>query len=140
MPPRLGIAVPPSHPSLKASSALEHPPHGVQTPMYSLTILGGGNTAFAVAANLSLAGYQITLCEHPAFRSTVEPIHASKQIELDGIAHGKTARLHLVTTDFAEALAKNDLILLIVPAYAHKPFAESCAPHLRPGQVVVLMP
>src|SRR5207302_123713 len=24
--------------------------------------------------------------------------------------------------------------------YAHKPFAEACAAHLRPGQVVVLMP
>src|SRR5262249_1465353 len=30
--------------------------------------------------------------------------------------------------------------LLIVPAYAHKPFAEACAPYLRSGQVVVLQP
>jgi opine dehydrogenase len=48
--------------------------------------------------------------------------------------------LHTVTTDFAEALAVNELVLLIVPAYAHKSFAEACAPHLRPGQMVVLMP
>jgi opine dehydrogenase len=109
-------------------------------PTFSLTILGGGNTAFAVAANLSLAGYAVTLCEHPAFRSMVDPIMASKQIELGGVAHRETARLHAVTTDFAQALAKNQLVLLIVPAYAHKVFAEACAPHLRPGQVVVLMP
>jgi opine dehydrogenase len=109
-------------------------------PTSSLTILGGGNTAFAVAANLSLARYRITLCEHPAFRSMIEPIHESKQIELSGVAHPGIARLDEVTTDFAEALAKNNLILLIVPAYAHKAFAELCAPHLRAGQVVVLMP
>jgi opine dehydrogenase len=29
---------------------------------------------------------------------------------------------------------------VIVPAYAHRAFAEACAPHLRPGHVVVLMP
>jgi len=106
----------------------------------SLSILGGGNTAFAVAANLSLAGFEITLCELPAFRHTVEPLLATRQIALDGVAYRDTARLHAVTTDVAEALAANDLVLLIVPAYAHRPFAEACAPHLRRGQTVVLMP
>ena len=106
----------------------------------SLTILGGGNTGFAVAANLSLAGFEVTLCEIPSFKHTVQPLLAARQIVLEGVAHRDTARLHTVTTDFAEALAANDLVLLIVPAYAHRPFAEACAPHLRPGQTVVLMP
>lgn len=106
----------------------------------SLTILGGGNTAFAVAANLSLAGFRVTLCELPAFRQTVEPLLATREIALDGVAYRDTARVHAVTTDFAAALAENDTVLLIVPAYAHKAFAEACAPHLRPGQTVVLMP
>jgi opine dehydrogenase len=30
--------------------------------------------------------------------------------------------------------------LLIVPAYAHRAFAEACAPHLRDEQTIVLMP
>ncbi len=106
----------------------------------SLTILGGGNTAFAVAANLTLAGFEVTLCELPAFRHTVQSLLDSRQIALDGVAYRDTARLASVTTDFAEALAGNDLVLLIVPAYAHRPFAEACAPHLRRGQTVVLMP
>src|SRR5215813_878879 len=106
----------------------------------SLTILGGGNTAFAVAANLTLAGFEVTLCEVPAFRHTVEPLLGTRQIALDGVAYRDTARIRAVTTDFAEALAVNDLVLLIVPAYAHRPFAEACAPHLRRGQTVVLMP
>ena len=108
--------------------------------MSSVTILGGGNTAFAVAANLTLAGFQVTLCELPAFRHTVEPVLDRREIALDGVAYRDTARVHAVTTDFAEALAANDLVLLIVPAYAHRPFAEACAPHLRRGQCVVLMP
>ena len=109
-------------------------------PSQSMTILGGGNTAFSVAANLTLAGHRVTLCEIPSFRHMVEPILSSRQIALDGVAQRGTARLHAVTTDFAEALSANELALLIVPAYAHKPFAEACAAHLRPGQVVVLMP
>jgi opine dehydrogenase len=109
-------------------------------PVSSVTILGGGNTAFAVAANLTLAGFEVTLCEIPSFRHTVEPLLGNRQIALDGVAHRDTARLHAVTTDFAEALAVNDLVLLIVPAYAHRPFAEACADHLRRGQTVVLTP
>jgi opine dehydrogenase len=108
--------------------------------MSSVTILGGGNTAFSVAANLSLAGFAVTLCEVPSFQHTVEPIRERRQIQLEGVAYRDTARLRAVTTDFAEALAANHLVLLIVPAYAHRPFAEACAPHLRPGQTVVLMP
>jgi opine dehydrogenase len=108
--------------------------------MRSLTILGGGNTAFAVAANLTLAGHTISLCELPAFAHTIEPIRHSRAIVLDGVAERGTAVLQSVTTNFAEALAANELVLLIVPAYAHQAFAEACAPHLRPGQVVVLQP
>jgi opine dehydrogenase len=59
---------------------------------------------------------------------------------LTGVTRQGKALLYAVTTDFARALAENDLVLLIVPAYAHKAFAEACAPHLRAGQVVVLMP
>jgi opine dehydrogenase len=105
-----------------------------------LTILGGGNTAFAVAANLALGGCRVTLCEIPSLRQSIDPILFSRQITLDGVARCGTARLHAVTTDFQTALADNELALLIVPAYAHKMFAEACAAHLRPGQVLVLLP
>src|SRR5262249_20393465 len=78
--------------------------------------------------------------DRPASRQPAEPLLEPRQIALDGVAYRDTARLHAVTTDVAEALAANDLVLLIVPAYAHRPFAEACAPHLRRGQTVVLMP
>ncbi len=106
----------------------------------SLTVLGGGNTAFAAAAKLTLDGARVTLCEIPAFVNAIEPIRESKRIGLAGVAGEGEASLHCVTTDFALGLAENELALLIVPAYAHRSFAEACAPHLRDGQVVVLMP
>jgi opine dehydrogenase len=106
----------------------------------SVTVLGGGNTAFAVAANLALGGCRVALGELPAFHPMIEPILESQQINLVGVARQGISHLHTVTSDFSEALSFSDLVLLIVPAYGHKAFAEACAPHLRSGQVVVLMP
>lgn len=107
--------------------------------MKALTILGGGNTAFAVAANLALRGFEITLCEHPNFATALDPIRASGKIKLIGVAEQGIAQIHQVTDDIEVAL-RNDLILLIVPAYAHKPFAEWCAPYLRNGHMIVMTP
>ena len=105
-----------------------------------ITILGGGNTAFSVAAKLQLDGAAVTLCEIPSFAHMVEPILDTRQIQLDGVAGQDVATLECVTTDFSVGLAENELNLLIIPAYGHAAFAEACAPHLKSGQVVVLMP
>ena len=108
--------------------------------MTSITVLGGGNTAFAVAANLTLRGHEITLYELPEQSASIEPIIERREIKLEGVAEHGAASLRCVTTDAEEALAASNLALLIVPAYAHKPFAETLAPYLVSGKTVVLMP
>ena len=107
---------------------------------HSLTVLGGGNTAFATAAKLTLDGASVTLCELPEFQDSIEPIRRSRRIALDGVGGRGEVTLDCVTTDFRTSLEENELALLIVPAYGHRAFAEACAPHLRAGQVIVLMP
>ena len=106
----------------------------------SICILGGGNTAFAVAASLTLRGFDITLCELPEFASMLEPIAAERTIRLHGVAGEGLAQISRVTTDVGEALAVADLLLLIVPAYAQRPFAEACIPYLEERHMVVLIP
>ena len=106
----------------------------------SIAVLGGGNTAFSIAANLTLRGYEITLYEIPGFENNIEVLRQTKEIHLAGVAEAGTARIHKVTTDIQEALEGKELIFISVPAYAHKPFAQVCAPHLDRGQVVVLLP
>lgn len=107
--------------------------------MRSLTILGGGNTAFAVAANLALRSFDITLCEHPDFAWTLDPIRATGAIKLVGVAEQGAGPIARLTTD-ARVACENELLLLIVPAYAHRPFAEFVAPHLRDGHIIVITP
>ncbi|MDA0746191.1 MAG: NAD/NADP octopine/nopaline dehydrogenase family protein [bacterium] len=109
-------------------------------PNKSITILGGGNTAFAVAANLSLKDVHVTLYEIPGFQHVLDPIIDAGIIHLLGVDEQGPARIHRITTSIEDALDGAELILVIVPAYAHKPFAEICAPYLGAGQTVVLMP
>ncbi|MCH7652860.1 MAG: NAD/NADP octopine/nopaline dehydrogenase family protein [Chloroflexi bacterium] len=106
----------------------------------SVTVMGGGNTAFAAAANLTLQGHEVTLFELPEFADSIRPIEQSRTINLLGVAGQGPARIAQVTTDAQRALAASDLALLIVPAYAHKAFAEACAPYLTPDHTVVIMP
>ena len=105
-----------------------------------VTVLGGGNTAFATAASLTLRGYEVTLYELPEFEASVAPVLESSTINLLGVAGEGPARVHRITADIEEALGASNLVLLIVPAYAHRSFAEVCAPHLRDEHTVVLMP
>ena len=105
-----------------------------------VTVLGGGNTAFSVAANLALGGSAVLLWEHPTHGRQHRALRDSRTIHLDGTERTGAATLAGVTTDIAEALAWSDVVLLSAPAYAHRRFAEACAPHLRPGHIVALLP
>jgi opine dehydrogenase len=105
-----------------------------------VTVLGGGNTAFSMAASLALAGFEVLVWEHPDFASTIEPIRESLTIHLEGDTRSGPARLAAVTTDPAEALAWSETLVCSVPAYAHQPFLERLLPHLKPGHLLALLP
>jgi opine dehydrogenase len=105
-----------------------------------ITVLGGGNTAFSLAANFALAGSEVVLWEHPVQAETIAPIRETRTIHLEGTEQTGIAVLAGVTTDPAEALAGSDVVLMSVPAYAHQPFVEQIVPHLRPDQLLVLLP
>src|ERR687897_2549964 len=105
-----------------------------------VTVLGGGNTAFSMAANLALAGFEVLLWEHPAFAHTIAPIRESLTIYLDGAGRNGASRLAAVTTDPAEALAWSETLVCSVPSYAHEPFLEQILPHLKPGHLLALLP
>ncbi|MHB9091262.1 MAG: NAD/NADP octopine/nopaline dehydrogenase family protein [Chloroflexota bacterium] len=62
-----------------------------------------------------------------------------QEIRLSGVAEQGLARIGRVTTNVGEA-AEADLLLVPVPSYAHKPFAEALISHLRPGHIVALLP
>ena len=59
-------------------------PTGGRSQKGRVTVLGGGNTAFSIAAKLSLDGFEVLLWEHPDFARTIEPLRGSLTIHLEG--------------------------------------------------------
>ena len=104
------------------------------------TVIGAGHGGKAMAAHLALMGFPTTL-----YNRTPENVAIIKQrggIDLESYHGGPRGfgRLALVTSDVAQALAKADVIMVVVPSSAHADVAKVCAPYLRDGQIVVLHP
>ena len=107
--------------------------------MEKIAVLGAGNGGHACSADLSLAGYEVDLFELPKFKASIEPIIERGGIEIVGAARVGFAKIRKVTTDIKDAIEGVDLILIVVPAFAQKTFAEVCIPYIEDGQTVVFM-
>ena len=104
------------------------------------TVVGAGHGGKAMAAHLALMGYPVTLYNRTF--EHIEAIHKRGGIELEGFEGGPHGfgQLSLVTSNVAEALARAQVIMVVVPSSAHADVARAMAPHLRDGQMVVLHP
>jgi len=106
-----------------------------------VAILGGGNGAFATAADLALRGIEVRTLEDPTFEAGIKPVVESGGIQLEsqGVKEIPSgfAKIPLVTTDPARALDGAEVILYVVPDYAERPFTERILSFLNPSQLVV---
>jgi opine dehydrogenase len=116
----------------------------------SIAVLGGGNGAHALAADLALQGYEVYMYELPEFAEkfqatlksqsiSIAPVFGPELPEKYKVPQG-VARLKKATTNIKEALEKAQVIIVCCPAYGHKAFAETLAPHIRDGQIILLTP
>jgi opine dehydrogenase len=104
------------------------------------TVIGAGHGGKAMAAHLALMGFKVTLYNRTF--EHIEVIAKRGGIDLesyDSWPHG-FGKLSLVTNDIKKALAKAQVIMVVVPSSAHVDVAKTCAPHLRDGQLVILHP
>ncbi|MBI4787821.1 MAG: NAD/NADP octopine/nopaline dehydrogenase family protein [Chloroflexi bacterium] len=102
-----------------------------------IAVLGAGNGAHAFAGDLALRGYAVRL--YNKFAHEIGDLQNTRGVTCEGVVAGFGA-LELATTDIAPVIADADLIFIVVPANAHAFMAETCAPHLRDGQIIVLNP
>jgi opine dehydrogenase len=112
--------------------------------MLKIAVLGGGNGAFITAADLSIKGFDVTICEAPQMAGNIKLAKERGGIELEVRGNpglkGGFAKMSLITADFKEALKDRDIVFVIVPAFAQRIFAECSADALSPDQIVVLEP
>ncbi len=106
----------------------------------SIAVIGAGNGGTAIAGDLTLAGHECRLFEFEEWADNVTAVTAQGGIRVTGVAHTGFAKVALATTDIKAALDGADLIMVATQALTHTRVAESIAPLVRDGQVIILWP
>lgn len=118
-----------------------------------IAVLGAGNGGYAMAADLSMAGYYVNLYEDPDCIENIDAVNKRGGIEVVARSYtgeeiilpagGKTGFAKVkgkVTANIKEALDGVDLIMLIVPGFVREKFVRKMAPLLEDGQTIVIWP
>jgi opine dehydrogenase len=105
----------------------------------SFAVLGSGHGGRAVCGQIAEKRYPVVMYEPLEETEDYLKIKAEKEMFLDGdiTAGGK---LSGATMDIGEAVKDTDVILVVVPSFAHKPIFEKLVPNLKDGQHVIIIP
>jgi len=106
----------------------------------NIAVIGAGNGGFAIAADLTLAGFRVNLFELPRFKENVAIISKLRGILITGVARTGFARLNRITSDIKEAIEGTSCILVATQSLAHQEIAEMLAPIISPNQYIFIMP
>ena len=104
-----------------------------------VAILGGGHGAHAMSADLIDKGFSVNFFEMEEFQDNVQKVLETKKIECIGEVKGKFT-LNKATTCIDEAIEDVKYILVVTPAFAHKPYAELLKGKVKEDQIIVFYP
>ena len=105
-----------------------------------VAILGGGNGAHSMAADLTARGFTVNLFEMPAYRHHLARLFETRTVDIEGEITGSYT-LEKVTADIDEAIDGVRFILIVTPAFAHKGYAELLKGKVDPqNQAIILYP
>jgi len=107
--------------------------------MLNFTVLGSGHGGRAVCGQIAEKGYPVIMYEPLEETEDYLKIKAEKEMFLAGdISAG--GKLSGATMEIEEALKDADVILIVVPSFAHTPIFKQMVPHLKNGQHVIIIP
>lgn len=104
-----------------------------------ILIIGAGHGGYTAAADLLLAGFQVSIYELPEFQRNLFPMIEAGRIKLTGEKQGMV-HIPQIEVNLEQAMNQADLILIMTHAEAHARMAVLMAPHVREGQAIVLVP
>jgi opine dehydrogenase len=108
------------------------------TEQMKIAVLGGGQGAHAMTADMTLRGLKVNMFELPEYSGPMDHALKTGKIEVSGVIEG-VAVPNLITTDLEKALDGVTLIFIAVPTVAQKFFVKALKPHLKEGQTVVVI-
>jgi opine dehydrogenase len=103
-----------------------------------VAVLGGGNGAYAAAADLAEQGHEVRFWRRDA--AAFAPVLDAQSVTLKDIRGRRTVKLARATSDIGEAVRGAELLLVPTPAFAQVDIARAIAPHVSDGQVIFLPP
>ncbi|MFA4944611.1 MAG: NAD/NADP octopine/nopaline dehydrogenase family protein [Lentisphaeria bacterium] len=112
-------------------------PFAAAEGMPTFCVLGAGNGGMAMAGHLALLGCRVNLFNRGEPR--LEAIRGRGGLDVTGEVEG-FATLNLMTTEPGEAVRGAEVLMVVVPATAHRDIARMIAPHVKDGQIVILNP
>ncbi len=104
-----------------------------------VAILGAGHGGLALAGYLARQGHRVALWNSSPAPVAAVAARGGIGLTLPGAAPAH-APVAVASCDMAAVLAEARHVLVAVPACAHADIARACAPHLRDGQTVLLLP
>ncbi|MGV1007637.1 MAG: NAD/NADP octopine/nopaline dehydrogenase family protein [Dermatophilaceae bacterium] len=104
-----------------------------------VAVMGSGNGGCAVAFDFAQHGHDVRLFGTEQFPANSEAVAAAGGIQASGVLSG-FAPVSYAGHDAGATMDGADLVIVVGPAYATEPLARLAAPHLRPGQAVVVCP
>jgi len=100
-------------------------------------VLGAGHGGMAMAGHLGIMGFDVTLYNRTEER--LWGVKAREGIEIEGEITG-FGKIRAASTNMEKIIKDAEIIMVVVPATAHRFIAEQCAPYLKNGQIVILNP
>ena len=104
-----------------------------------VTVVGSGNGGLATAFDFAAHGHTVRLFDSPHFPDHVGEVAAAGGIHATGVIEGFAA-IAYSGHDIEVALQGAELVVLVGPAYSTEHQAAVVAPHLAPGQAVLVCP
>lgn len=105
-----------------------------------ITVIGCGNGAFATAADLSARGHEITLYVQEEHSKNFDAIRENKTIKATGVGPVGDIKIHEVTNNIEVAMKDYELIIPVLPSFAHEDVAKKIAPYIKSGDKLFLSP
>lgn len=107
-----------------------------------VSVIGGGHGSHAAAAEFHENGHEVTWWRRDG--AAFAPLVERGSLQLDDHRGSREVPVGdggiRIVADVADALAEAEVVVAIVPAFAHESLAATLAPHLHDGQVVYLPP
>jgi len=104
----------------------------------NVTIMGSGNTGLSTALKLKYDGKSVCLFDIEEFSESIKDLHSETVLKFK--SEENIINLDFVTTNIKKALNFSKIIIICVPAYAHKEFAKVLSNNVTKNHIVILMP